>query len=254
MIGRHTWKSMYLKPTSLKADPSYQRPVKDERIKLILDDWNYDLVRPPMVSQRIDGSFYVVDGQHTKVAWGIHENNAPIMCKVCGDLSHDEEVELFLQQFGHSEKLSIGDQSRAKFNRGDEAEVVMVEAAKAAGVEISFNLSRARNKTAAIKACLNGVGKIGALGFTNALSILRDAWDGDATALASPFINGIVELYDKNEGKFDRSRLVSSLGRKSPYHFIRSAQEHKGSSAKRYALAFCDEYNKMAKKNRLSIE
>lgn len=253
MSDRHVWKNVYIKPSLLKADPTYQRRVDDKRIKRILDNWNYDLVRPPMVSQRIDGSYYVVDGQHTKVAWGIHENNAPILCKVCGELSHDEEVELFLKQFGESEKVSIGDLSRAKFNRGDQDEVIMVESAKAAGVEISFNLYRARNKTAAIQACMNGIKRIGAKGFTNALSILRDAWDGDPITLSASFINGIVELYDKNESKIERSRLISVLGRKNPYHFMRSAQEHRGNVGKRYALSFCDEYNRTAKKNKLAI-
>ena len=253
MPNRHTWKNVYIKPSLLKADLSYQRPVKDERIKRILDKWDYDLVRPPMVSLRSDGSYYVVDGQHTKVAWGIHENNAPILCKVCNELTHDEEVELFLKQFGESEKVSIGDLSRAKFNRGDQDEVIMVESAKAAGVEVSFNLYRGRNKTAAIQACMNGIKKIGALRFSNALSILRDAWDGDPITLSASFINGIVELYDKNESKIERSRLISVLGRKNPYHFMRSAQEHRGSVGKRYALAFCDEYNRTAKKNKLAV-
>lgn len=253
MSDRHVWKNVYIKPSLLKADPTYQRRVDDKRIKRILDNWNYDLVRPPMVSQRIDGSYYVVDGQHTKVAWGIHENNAPILCKVCGELSHDEEVELFLKQFGESEKVSIGDLSRAKFNRGDQDEVIMVESAKAAGVEISFNLCRGRNKTAAIQACMNSIKKIGALRFTNALSILRDAWDGDQTTLGASFINGMVELYDKNEDKIDRAHLISVLGRRNPNHYIRSAQEHKGSVGRRYAMAFCDEYNRTARKNKLSV-
>ena len=253
MSDRHTWKNVYIKPSMLKADPTYQRRVDDKRIKRILDNWNYDLVRPPMVSQRIDGSYYVVDGQHTKVAWGVHENNAPILCKVCNELTHDEEVELFLKQFGESEKVSIGDLSRAKFNRGDQDEVIMVESAKAAGVEVSFNLYRARNKTAAIQACMNGIKKIGALRFTNALSILRDAWDGDHVTMSASFINGIVELYDKNESKIERSRLISVLSKKTPYHFMRSAQEHRGTVGKRYALAFCDEYNRTAKKNKLSV-
>lgn len=250
----HTWKSENIKPSLLKVDTNYQRPVDNKRIKKILDDWNYDLVRPPIVSRRADGSYYVVDGQHTKVAWGIHENNAPIACKVCYDLTYDEEVQLYLLQFGYSAPIGLWDRSRAKFNRGDTEEVIMVETVKAAGLEVVFSSNRGRNKINALGACYDGINRIGAYDFADALSILREAWDGDFNGLKGTFINGIVELYATNKGKFKRERLIEVLGKKKPKHFesLASTYPRGMSSGKKYAAAFREEYNKNARKNVLT--
>ena len=254
MSKAHVWKDVYLKPSLLNVDHSYQRTVTDAEIKKILDEWNYDLVRPPMVSQRIDGSYWIVDGQHTSAVWSVHENNAPIKCRVCKDLTHDEEVELFLQQFGVAKTVSLLDKVRAKYNRGDLAEIEMVNAVNAAGVEINYTMAKGKNKTMAVGACLNGVKRLGPWRFTSALSILRDAFDGDKYSLGACFINGIVELYDVNEGQFERSRLVSALGKKDPRYFTRAANGYEGTTGKRYAAAFREEYNRYCRKGKLSPE
>lgn len=248
----HETKIQYLKPSQVKTDYAYQRVVPEREIKAILENWNYDLVNMPKVSQRIDGSYYVVDGQHTLAAWKIHENDMPIKCKVFIGLSYDEEVELFIQQFGIAKNVYLSEKFRARFNRGDKEIVEMVNAVKAAGVEVSFtNNNKTNNKTAALGACKNGVKRLGPQKFTSALTILKDAWGGEAQTLSAAFINGIVELYDTNEGQFDRERLVNVLGKKSPIYFTRMSKEHFGSASKRYAAAFRGEYNRAVRKNKL---
>lgn len=254
MSKTHVWKDVYLKPSLLNVDHSYQRTVTDAEIKKILDVWNYDLVRPPMVSQRIDGSYWIVDGQHTAAAWAVHENNDPIKCRVCKDLTHAEEVELFLQQFGVAKPVSTLNKVKAKYNRGDDAEVEMVNAVNAAGVEVDFSDSKRKNCTVAVVACLNGIKRLGSWRFSSALSILRDAWDGDTSGLGASFINGMVELYDVNEGQIDRSRLVSVLGKKNPRYFMRLADNYEGQTGKRYAAAFRNEYNKHCRTGKLFAE
>jgi len=133
MINGHEYKEMFLNPSILKVDRTYQRNVPDKEIKSIVKNWNPDLVNMPKVSQRADGSLYIIDGQHTVLAWIAHENGKPIRCKVFTGLSIDEEVELFLQQFGVKKEVSIGDKAKARYNRNspDDADIVgMVDQAR----------------------------------------------------------------------------------------------------------------------------
>lgn len=246
MLKGHEFKETYLRPSQVKIDYSYQRQVNEKKIAHILNTWNYDLVNMPKISQRIDGSYYAFDGQATLTAWKRHENDAPIKCKVYTGLSKDEEVELFLQQFGGSTPVSATEKAKARYNRKGESDldvVGTVDTARLAGVTISFYPTQAKNSTNAVEACIRGYKRLGAQKFSEALSVLKDAWDGDHNAFGKSFINGIVELFSSNYGEIDRARLVRALAKNSPGYYVQRAKDIRGNAAKNYALVFAMAYN-----------
>ena len=240
----HEIKEMFLKPDQTNIDYSYQHHVPDKEIKAILNKWNYDLVNMPKVSLRADGTYWVLDGQHTIRAWAVHEKGAPIKCKVYIGLTWEEEVELFLQQDGVKHNLTTGDKAKAGYNRGDQDIVGPVDAAKLIGITVSFTNTKTVNTTAAIAACKNAYKRLGSQKYTDALAVLKNAWNGDNDGLTAQFINGITELFVTHYAEIDQKRLVNALSKNNPIYYARSAKDMRGSNvAKKYAFVFAQTYN-----------
>lgn len=89
-------KHMKVKVGMIQCDRSYQRPLEAPRVTSMASQFNWDLVGALELSQRPDGSFWVVDGQHRlftiKQAVG---DEAEVMCVVHHGLSVRDEAKLF---------------------------------------------------------------------------------------------------------------------------------------------------------------
>lgn len=246
MLKGHKTSEKYLNPSVVKVDQSYQRIVRDRDIQKIVNDWNYDLVNMPKLSFREStGEYYVFDGQHTLAAWRKHENDSPILCKVFYDLTYDDEVELFCQQNGRSKPVNKVQKAKGRYNRGDNDVRDIIDSAKEAGVEIAIaNPTPGKNKCVAYVACEKSYKKLGRWKYAEALSVLRQAWDGDPRALQSTFIQGITEIYDVNIGQFDKLTLIKALSRYPTEYFERESKNNVGNVGQRYAIEFRKAYNK----------
>lgn len=249
--NRHNSEIKWLRPSQVKVDIDlYQRVATNQRVKKILDDWNYDLVNMPKVSMRMDGSMYAFDGQATLKAWGIHENDAPIKCLVFHGLSKEDEARLFVQQNGAASPVSIRDKTRAEYNIGNPDIVEMVNAAKNAGVELWFgNPTQGDGRCQALAACKRSVQRIGLWQFQQVLDTIVQAWGGAQSTLSNGFIDGMTELYATNQTQFEKKELINKLSKYPPAYFIRESKEYTGSNAKRYAAVFRKVYNRNKRTN-----
>lgn len=250
----HTTVLRKLRPSEIKVDVSYQRIAKDYEIRKILNAWNYDLVNLPKVSYREDtGEYYVFDGQHTLAAWRKHENDAHIECKVFYGLTYDEEVELFCQQNGQSKSVSKVQKAKGKYNRGDTKERDIIDAAAEAGVLIDYKQNIAgKNVCKAYVNCEKSYEKLGRRKYSEALSVLKQAWDGDPEGLECGFIAGITEIYDVNFGQFEKDVLIKALSKTPPAVFKRNQKLHDGlPMGARYAIEFRIEYNKLKRRGKI---
>lgn len=60
----HEFEFKVLRPSQIKVDPLYQRPLETKRVERIVKEWSGDLVNEPKVSYR-DGQYWIFNGQHT---------------------------------------------------------------------------------------------------------------------------------------------------------------------------------------------
>jgi hypothetical protein len=79
----------YLLLGQLNIDSSYQRSMEtrdsQDLVRRIAQYWNWDLCQPLMVSRRLDGALYVIDGQHrlaAAVCAAISRNCPPWWCNL----------------------------------------------------------------------------------------------------------------------------------------------------------------------------
>ena len=137
---------------------------------------------------------------------------------------------------------------------GDPESVDMVQSAKNAGIIVNLKDSnRKKNMCCAVNALMSGYKKLGKWQFTEALSALKEAFDGSPDSLTASFVKGIVDFYLMYSGLIDKKYLVDSLSKNPPSYYVRYAKEHPGDSGTCYAQVFRDTYNKKRKNNKLPV-
>lgn len=242
----NNYEYVLLYPAQIKTDAGYQREIDAGRVAKIVKDWNDNLVNAPKVSLRADGNYYVFNGQHTLAAWQKKYGNRPIQCKVFRGLTEIEEKDLFVKQEGHSAAVRAFDKLRAEYNAGTHEVVDMVNCCKLVGLEIKFD-SRWHDKRGAVNAVQSSFNAYKVLGrdnFINMMETLNDSFFGDKVAFQDGFIKGMTYIYREFGDKFSKKNMVSALRKKPAGFYDQKAKQLIGSSQKRYAAVFAEQYNK----------
>lgn len=99
---------------NIKIDPSYQRPLDEDRVEQIAEAFDPDRVGAIYVSRRKDGFHYALDGQH-RVAGAVKAGyKHPLICLVHEGLSLDEEADWFLRYNNGRVKIEAMAKFRAR--------------------------------------------------------------------------------------------------------------------------------------------
>lgn len=248
----HSFEYKWIPVRALDVDDLYQRQIKDPRIKNIVKHWNPDLVNPPKVSLRADGSMYIFDGQHTAVAYKIHEGeDSQILCKVYRGLTWQEEVELFLAQEGPDKRsLTTNERLRAMYNSNNEQVRSMVKAAELAGVRVDFGTSQAINKVTAISTLFKVYKRLSREQYIDMLIVLREAWGGSPEGFSRELLVGMADFFKAYYTQFKLKDLVKSLSKVSPVQIVREGKSI-GTASSTYARIILRVYNSGRSTNRL---
>lgn len=101
-------KSRYakLRPTQIDVDPRWQRDLDEARAKRMAKAIAVERIGVPVVSQRTDGKFVALDGQHRVAALRFANLDEPIMCDIQEGLSLSDEAELYLLL--NSDRKAVG--------------------------------------------------------------------------------------------------------------------------------------------------
>lgn len=248
----HNFEYKWIPVRQLNVDDLYQRRVADARIKNIVKHWNPDLVNPPKVSLRSDGSMFIFDGQHTAIAYKIHEgDDSQILCKVYRGLTRQEEAELFLLQEGPDKRpISVNDRLRAMYNFNDEQVRSMVKAAELAGVRVDFGTAQAINRVTAISTLFKVYKRLTREQYIDMLIVLREAWSGNPEGFSRELLVGMADFFKAYYGQFKLKDLIKSLSRVTPIQIIREGKGM-GTSGSTYARIILRYYNSGRSTNRL---
>ena len=248
----HETHYMIIHPNKLKVDMTYQRDVNEHKVKKIIDDFKMDLFNPPKVSHRRDGYYYIFDGQHSMVAHKrVFGENAPINCKVFEGLTYSDEVQLFVEQNGHSSEVNTNDKLKALYNDPSSDVKDMVVAADKAGVRIDFKRGDCQNHISATMAAYSVWQTLGKDNFINVIYTIKNAWDGEPRSFDGRILKGLGYVYKKYGELIQNARMISSLQKHTPDWYMREATDMKGSATLRYAKLFVEAYNYKRVTNKL---
>lgn len=195
----------------------YQRKTHNDKIAQIVAGWDERIANEPKVSLR-DGAFHVFDGQHTILARELMNDSKPlqILCKVYQGLTAQEEAQLFARQTGISSKPSSGERLRANLYGEDAEAIDFRKATEEAGLYIDVNGTRHIMHIACVSTALNAYRVLGRKLYTEAMSIIAEAWTDKTDALRFEIVKAVTEFVQLFAGKYNRKTLVEALRSKKP--------------------------------------
>lgn len=232
----------------LFVDQLYQREVDKGRIQQMNKQYRAELVNAIKVSYR-DGKFWIFDGQHTAELLKLRNRgrDLPVECKVFYGLTWLDECELFLLQNGVSRSVSMSDRFKARFNRGDKDVVAMVNIAEKLGIRVDFTKSKGDNRICALTTLNRVYNSLGDDDYAEMLSIIKDAWGGDAVSYSAEILKGMFIFYSTYKGQYNKKRLLTQLSKVSPSVIIREGKASTAPGFSKYARQILNAYNYQTK-------
>lgn len=202
----------WINSSDLIVSEDYQREEHKSRVAEIAADFSEYVANEPKVSRR-GGKYYVYDGQHTVLARELLNGGEPldIYCKVYENLTEEEEAMLFAKQTGVSSKPTSGERLRARIFGKDEESIAFRNATEGAGIMLDLTGSRSDEHIGCISTALAEYRRAGEACYTEALSIIKDAWGATSASLKMYIIIAVTEFVRVYHGEYNRSRLVKCL-------------------------------------------
>lgn len=241
--------------SDLRVDERYQRDIKDSWLKQLTRDFDQMLLGVITVSRRKDGSLYVVDGNHRRLA--AKENGMDyIVADVREGLSLEKEAELFYKLNTGQRKTNYNENLRALIAGENDEALRYKQCLDQSGVKYSLKSSDygSHSMFVAHNAGVNALRKYGCEIIIRSLEIIKESqirpdgrvFQGICKILTYPGINGerIKTTLMKNPIEFFFRAMASF-----------SAGENSGGKGRETAMAkaIATYYNKGLKTNRIDL-
>lgn len=182
-----------------------QRELNHLRVAKIKDNFKFEMLGFPIVSER-DGGFFIIDGQHRIEAFRqLFGENREIQCQTYTGLTEQEEADYFLM-FNDAMPVSSFDKFRVGVAAEREEEDAINKIVEDLGLTITRN--HVPGKVYAVATLRRVYRRGGPDGLARTLATVRDAF-GDI-GLRSEVIDGIGLVYDRYTD-IDNAALVKKL-------------------------------------------
>ncbi len=257
-INEKPYREMYIRSDLLEIPRNtYQRPLNSRRTKRIARAFDERIANEPKVSLR-NGRYYVFDGQHTIMA-RVERNGGkplPILCKLYMGMTESDEADLFSQQNGESAELTAGARIRAEIYSGKPNALNFQKATESTGLRLDFGQQRGKNRLACVATAFDEFQRVGPEKYKEALTLLREAWDGDPDSLRAETVTAMCRFVELYEGAYDRKRLIQRYRKFDPITIYRDGRSMSGIMAgyKKYLHAAWALYNGSSVKAALPIK
>lgn len=230
----------------LNVDYSYQRDLNSDLVNKIKDSYDMAVAGTIIISRRVNGSLWVVDGAH-RVAGATLAGEKEMLAQVIVGLDRQTEAELRLKG-----NVKRGDKSAERFK----AQVAAGWPESLAIVEITNNFETKLNLSAPdVSHGINAIAAVetiyrvnkGIL-LTRTFEMIRDAYGHVGGKVATvAMIKGIAWLIERHESDMDRGRMIDKLARDGVDMIERKARSikltHGGTLWVNYYKAMIDSYN-----------
>lgn len=228
---------IWLDPSILNLDDSYQRTFRLPWGDEIVEKFDTEEVRPLHVVRRSDGSLYVDDGQHTLYAlkqkgWKL----VPAFVRN-GPTALTEEAEHFIRAQTNSKSLRPLEMFHAEVT----AERSMALDILAIVESLGLHVGHGKNGIGAVKALEKTYKASGFEGLRDVLDVIVTTWSEDEPQrLNAHIINGLTMFLRSNPNSVDKTRLIARLRTVVPDTLLargRSIMQGAGSNSMAPALA-----------------
>lgn len=241
---------------ALFPDRSYQRDLDPARVSRMAKAYDAALVGIVEVSERADGRYAILDGQHR---WALvkdvtfEQENPHIACRVHRGLTVDEEAKLYHRLNTTRKQLTGWDRWKARRGSGDPIVQEIEKACTDAGWVVDYRMKRGRTTSTVGLERLHALGGTGLI--TYVLGIVSAAWGDDPEGTARPIIEGLGNIVGCYAGDLDRERLIGVLSGMVPRQLNARAaaarEVHKGTLDKLTAHVMIEEYNAAGRAGRV---
>ncbi|WP_280315929.1 DUF6551 family protein [Nocardia abscessus] len=171
--------------------------------------WDPTLLMVATVSERPDGLYYLIDGQHSsKVALQLEGPDFERDCIVYENLSMEMEARLFLAANRDRKPVKPYDNFRVAITAQDPLAVRVQEEVQKCGLEVSNGTST--NRVGAVQALMALGAKRNGL-VARVLQTSEKAWGREATSWDNIMIRALGMVLHANWDQVDDKRLVKTL-------------------------------------------
>lgn len=208
----------------LIVDGRYQRPVEEKRVARITDEYDAKLFGTLELSQRANGTFAVIDGQHRyEAAKRLNVKRVPAL--VHKGLNAKQEADLFARTNMGRKPLTPIQRFRAQVFSGDPRAVELQGIITEAGFKVDYTESATElGAIRSIVALENAYTTHGAEHVRLTLTTIADLWFGERTATDQFIIRGMSQFLAVYADRFDETHR-EKLRRVPALTIVRRAQE-----------------------------
>lgn len=243
----------------IRVDASYQRPLKERRVKQILRDFSWKQFGTLMLVDQGDGTFTVYDGQHRHAAACRHPGVAEVPAAIVTLDQAFEEAQSFLGVNINRSAISTVEKYWAGIEAGDEKMMRICSVLEDAGCEVvpPGTKSPGPKRTSSISAIERAIERYGDWAVTEACKTIVAAWPKDNVALAGVIIQALARLYKNNRSIVDQDRMATKLHGKDRKILAADASALQriggGDAAVSLAKVLVEIYNKGLQSNQIQI-
>lgn len=211
--------TQWIRARELGIAPEYQRELRREKVRRFRDAWDGRACGSLVVNRRVDGSCWVIDGQHRLLAFAERFGlDGKLPCTVLHGLSAVEEAKLFAQINGDRSMTTRPQNFRAKAFGHDEAAMDIQRIAHAAGIQL-----RGIDAHGDYPVSTNAIGTMEAVyqrGGVNLLArtlgLARETWPDDKHGVEAWMIGGIARFIEDYDQEFDPNVFIRKLASTTP--------------------------------------
>jgi len=239
--------------SELYIDRSYQRIIKQRRIKEITDNFDPELFGILDVNRRGDGKYYIFDGGHRREVaeiLGIKE----LECRVREGMSAEEEAQLFVKLNSNRGRVTALETFNAKLKYGDKGALRLRELLLKHGITVAAS-GNTKNTIQAVGQVERVIRDLGESVLDKTLYVLRGAYNGDPASLGGQVIRGVSIFVNKYYKEIDYRRLAYILSMTPVSDIMRDGHAYSrtfGNAADGIGRSLLSRYNaRLRDKNKL---
>jgi len=181
----------WVRAGDINTRPGYQRLLSERWAAEIARDFNGFLMRPVLCARRADGTLWCIDGQHRLRAFTFYlgREDEQIEVDIYENLTYGEET-LLCESFVHSKPSGVLDYLRLKYEREDPDALALVQAVRAAGLDVAFDKA-GKGRVASAGALVAVYEAGGGEHLSETLNLLTDCFGEQSRVYIQPQIMGV---------------------------------------------------------------
>lgn len=210
----------WLGVAQLQIDPAYQRacdgPKSRALIARMIRRWEWALCQPLVVTRRLDGSLFVIDGQHRWNGAKARGDIPHLPCVVLPAIDREEEAKTFVNLNTARQRLSQIEIFNGMLAASDPDALALVNLLQETGWKVARHFNSANyepGELACAPMLVRQVRAIGEATVRNALTALREAYPDTPVTVPSKLLGALMLIFqhDWMRRGFDADDLIEAL-------------------------------------------